>query len=263
MLINSPPPCDGSPRADGVLSRKTTALRGRDARLRAMKALVGELAHSFNNSLAPLAGYATLLGEDLKPGTSSELYMSKLQASLRKTEGFIEGILAATHPERHFSPKPVDLTSLLQRSTDEWMKSLPVSAKFSIERSVVPCSLWLDETQWSSAIGHLLRNAQLALARGGVVRLTLEERELTGEQASELDLAKTHVFQLRVNDTGCGMAPEVLERACEPLYTTRAQGPLAGLGLTLVHSVVQLQGGQLEIESAEQAGTTVCLWLPA
>ena len=228
-----------------------------------MKALVGDLAHSFNNSLAPLAGYTTLLAEDMKPGTPNEQYLGKLEASLRKAQGFIETILQATHPERHFLPKRVDLTSLLQQSTDAWMKSLPLSAQVSVQTSVVPCVLWLDEAQWTQAIRHLLQNAQFALTGGGALRLTLEERVLTPAAAAELDLTQTQFYELTVEDTGCGMAPEVLERACEPLYTTRPQAPLTGLGLTLVHGVVQLHGGQLEIESAEQVGTTVRAWLPA
>jgi signal transduction histidine kinase len=264
MLPNSQPPCDRLSEAEPpVALPRIVALRERDARFKAMKNLVGEIAHTFNNSLAPLAGYTTLLAEDMKPGTPSEQYLGKLEAALRKAESFVETILQATHPERHFLPKRVDLTYLLQQTIDAWMKSLPVSAQISVETRVVPCVLWLDEAQWTQAIQHLLKNAQFALTGGGTLRLTLEERVLTPARAAELDLTQTEVVQLTIEDTGCGMPPEVLERACEPLYTTRPQTPVSGLGLTLVHSIVQLHGGQLEIESTEQTGTTLRAWLPA
>ncbi len=227
-----------------------------------MKSLVGELAHSFNNSLAPLAGYAALLGEELRTGTAGAQYVGKLQASLGKAEDFVEAVLAATHPERHFLPRPIDLASLLQQSIDRWMKSLNPSIPIAVETRFVPCTLCLDETQWMHAIRHLLHNAQLALSARGVLRVVLDEVLLTPTVAAELDLHSLAVYRVTVQDNGCGMAPEVLERACEPLYTTRPESRLAGLGLTLVHSVVQLHGGQMEIESAEEAGTTVTVWLP-
>jgi signal transduction histidine kinase len=263
MMPSNPRLYDRSAEAPSVLSGKAAALRQRDARLQAMKALVGELAHSFNNALAPIAGYTALLGEDAQPGTRPEQYLSKLQASLRKTGGLIESILEATHPERHFLPKAVDVSALLRRGTEAWKKALPETARVSVEVSVVPCTLWLDEGQWTRAIGHLLQNAELALNEGGTVNVRLAERELASRAAAELDLAQTRVYELKVEDNGCGMSPEVLEHACDPLYTTRPRKPLAGLGLTLVHSVVQLQGGRLELESADEGGTTVTLWLPA
>jgi signal transduction histidine kinase len=86
---------------------------------------------------------------------------------------------------------------------------------------------------------------------------------LASEEAAALGLPEGEVYRLIFEDTGCGMDDEVLHRACEPLFTTRPHGPTAGLGLTMVHSVVQLHGGQIAFESPDQDGTRVQIWLPA
>jgi signal transduction histidine kinase len=228
-----------------------------------MKELVGNLAHSFNNSLAPLTGYVTLLAEEIKPGSSGAQYLSKFEGSVGKAESMIESLVQATHPERTYLPKRTDLSALLQRTTEAWMKSLPASAQVDVQSHVEPCTLCVDEAQWTQVIRHLLRNAQTALADEGTLRLGLHQTTLTAAQAAELGMTDLTVYELVVTDTGGGMSEEVLERACDPLFTTERQAPMAGLGLTLVHSVVQLHGGQLELTSSEGEGTTVRIWIPA
>ena len=142
------------------------------------------------------------------------------------------------------------------------MKSLPAGAQISVTWELVPCTMRLDEGQWTKLVQNLLRNAECAVNRNGRVKITLEEAELTADEAARLGLAEGSVVQLRFEDSGCGMTDEVLQRACEPLFTTRPNASTAGLGLTFAHSVVQLHGGQLILEPGADTGTTVRIWLP-
>jgi signal transduction histidine kinase len=239
------------------------SLRDRDERLQAIKSLVAQLAHGFNNSLAPLAGYLNLLQEEVKDATAAQQYLHKIEGSMHKAEGILDALLRATHPERHYLPQQTDLAELLQGNTEIWMKGLPASAQIAVEMGLSPCIVRVDRAQWSAVIQHLLRNSQLALTREGTVTVTLRRATLSPSAVEELGLAEPEVVQLVVNDTGCGMTPEVLKRACDPLFTTRPHTNTAGLGLTLVHSVVQLHGGQLLLQSEENAGCRVTIWLPA
>lgn len=132
-----------------------------------------------------------------------------------------------------------------------------------METDLVQCSLWLDESQWTNVIQQLLRNAQVALTEVGSLKLNLRQRTVRPDQAAALGITDTSLFELVFEDTGCGMSRDVLGRASEPFFTTRSRSATSGLGLTLVHSVVRLHGGQLAIESVEGAGTRVTIWLPA
>jgi signal transduction histidine kinase len=238
-------------------------LRERDERLESLKALTGHLAHDFNNSLVPLLGYAALIKEELGPDASVFEYASKLETAARKTEGFLSTVLLAVRPHRRFAPKATNLTELVRGTLDQWLASLPPSPAIEAKAELAPCTLRLDENHWRHVLQHLLANARFALAAGGKLLMTLQPMSLSAQRAEELGLRGTSVFELAVQDNGIGMTKNVLRRACEPFFTTRPKGQAAGLGLTIVHSVVQLHGGQMSIESVEAIGTKVVLWIPS
>lgn len=66
---------------------------------------------------------------------------------------------------------------------------------------------------------------------------------------------------MRVSDAGCGISPEVLERIFEPFYTTKPKG--TGLGLAMVHRIIEAHGGQISVRSDPGIGTEVRILLPA
>ena len=249
------------PHALGNAIPSAEVLRERDERLQSLDQLVSHLAHDFNNSLVPLTGYVTLLKEEIKPATVSNEYLGKLEACVHKTEALIEVLLESTHPERRYSPRRIDLAALVRRTADSWRRSVSAAKDISIEIDVTACTLWLDEQFWTKVIEHLLSNAHLALGVGGTIKLSLQRRELTSGEAAGLGFADTNTFELACEDTGMGMSDETLKRAFDPLFTTRPGA--TGLGLTLTHGVVRLHGGQLALESVEDLGTRVTIWLPA
>jgi two-component system sensor histidine kinase HydH len=67
--------------------------------------------------------------------------------------------------------------------------------------------------------------------------------------------------EITVQDTGCGMAPEVLERAFDPYFTSKPRG--TGLGLAIVYRIIDEHGGNVWISSKENQGTTVTMTLPS
>ncbi len=238
-------------------------LRERDERLRSLKELVAHMVHDFNNCLVPLMGYVSLLSDELKPGAPGAQYLAKLETSVKKGESLIQAIVQATHPERYFFPRKTDLSSLVDQTVDGWMKALPGSSTISVDVQLAPCTLWIDERQWSAALLHLLRNAERALAGEGSLWVTLQSLSLTPAQAHALRLAEANAFLLTIEDTGGGMSEDVLKRAFDPLYSGQNQPAGAGLGLTLVHSIVQLHGGQIAVHSEPGVGTAVQIWLPS
>ncbi len=262
MPLDSPPRCE-EPRGLTDAAAASAALAARDERLRALNRLVGKLTHDFNNSLTPLVGYVSLLEAIVPTQSPGGQYLAKMHLALRRTRDFMSAAMEATHPERRFTPTDLDLSALLLREVESWVKALPVDSGISVVTDVAPCSLCLDQHQWTQAIKQLLRNAQAALAEGGTLKVTLQRRlpapHLDGRPAQ----ADDDGFELIFADTGCGMAPDVLARACDPLFTTGWPLAVHGLGLTLVHSVVRVHGGQLWIDSAEGAGTRITIRLPS
>lgn len=238
-------------------------LRERDERLEALKAVVGKLGHDFNNFLVPLLGYVTLLKEEIPQESGATQYANTLENAARKTESYLDSILLAMRPHRHFNPREIDLGELLKEEIRRWHQELPTTAQIRVEEKIQRALIMLDEAHWRSVIKALLSNARYALATGGTLTVTLENQTLTAAERKRLGVEAAQVHRLTIEDTGFGMDSETVRHVFEPFYTTRGGIKAAGLGLTMVHSVTQLQGGQVVLESTEDAGTKVMLWIPS
>jgi signal transduction histidine kinase len=109
---------------------------------------------------------------------------------------------------------------------------------------------WADQRLLTAALLNLVSNARDAMSGGGTVSI---------QAATDVNRR----IRLDVIDEGCGMTPEVLARAVEPFYSTKAVGSGSGLGLSVVEGFASQSGGALAIQSESNRGTTVSLWLPA
>jgi nitrogen-specific signal transduction histidine kinase len=238
-------------------------LRERDERLESLKAVTGKLAHDFNNFLAPTYGYLTLLKDEVASNSTAALYVKAMDSAAQKAEAHISSILLGMRPYRQFSPREFRLDQLLQELLDRSKAETPAGTELSILARLDPFPFCGDERQWHVLIEQLLSNARYALAMGGQLEVTLERQALPGSEVQRLGLGTDDVFSLRVRDNGFGMNSEVVRRAFEPFFTTRTQVKAAGMGLTVVHGVALYHGGQVELESAEDRGTAVTVWIPA
>ncbi|MGN8358260.1 ATP-binding protein [Pseudomonas alloputida] len=118
---------------------------------------------------------------------------------------------------------------------------------------------------WCRSIRALLNlciNARDAMPLGGTMRIASENAQLDELQARALDLTAGAYLHLSVGDNGIGMPADVLQRACEPFFTTKPLGQGSGLGLSIVYGFVRQSGGQLRIASEPGQGACIHLYLP-
>src|SRR6202030_2260101 len=104
-------------------------------------------------------------------------------------------------------------------------------------------------------------NARDAMPGGGMVLIETANIRARSEELPQ-EVAAQDCVLVSVRDTGCGMSPEVLERAFEPFYTTKEVGKGTGLGLSQVYGFAKQSGGAARIESTVGMGTTVRIYLP-
>ena len=132
------------------------------------------------------------------------------------------------------------------------------AVRLDFERPSTPLMVVADVDQVQQVTLNLLSNALRATPRGGRVRLTLAASSFkSGEGVHEYPSVS-----LVVDDTGCGIAEELLGQIFEPFFTTWADAGGAGLGLTVVKSIVDEHGGTITVLSEKNIGTRFTVHFP-
>jgi len=239
-----------------------------DAKLRraqkmdAIGQLTGGIAHDFNNLLTVIVGSLDCLSELPERGKErTGLEGVALSAALRGSE--LTGRLLAFARQQPLSPQPVNLNARLPAMISMLARAL--GERVQIRTSLAP-DLWIadvDASQVEDALVNLAINARDAMPQGGILTIETRNTSLDADYAAtNIEVAPGDYTMLAVSDTGCGMPPDVVERAFEPFFSTKAEGKGTGLGLSMVYGFAKQSKGHVKIYSEVGHGTTVSLYLP-
>ncbi|MEW6428270.1 MAG: ATP-binding protein [Thermodesulfobacteriota bacterium] len=223
--------------------------------------LAGGIAHDFNNILAAIIGY-TDLALTRKPG--DEKWRNDLQevhkASAR-AKALVRQILTFSRNQEQ-EKAPVQISLIVE----EALKLLRASIPSTIEiRQQIQCQALVlaDSTQIHQVLLNLCTNAYQAMQeQGGVLTVTLKEVTLEPALAQKYRLPAGHYVRLTVSDNGCGMDTATLSRIFDPYFTTKEQGKGTGLGLAVVHGIVEGHRGRITVQSEPGRGSTFTVHLP-
>jgi len=120
-----------------------------------------------------------------------------------------------------------------------------------------------DAAMMEQVITNLVLNARDALEGPGSITVMLDSVMISHETASlNADARKGPAVCLSVSDTGTGIAPGELSKLFEPFFSTKPVGRGTGLGLSVVHGIVQQHGGWISVDSTVGKGTTFRVFLP-
>jgi two-component system, NtrC family, sensor histidine kinase HydH len=224
----------------------------RAQRLAALGRLAGGLAHEIRNPLGIVRAAAQLLQPQLTASPQHADYARVIQSEIDRVDGLIEQLLVYARPAP-VARGLVDVQVVVERAV---AITLVVAAQHQValEAEVAPKLPLLegDGELLHQALVNLLLNAIQATAPGGRVRV---------EAVGHADANDEGVMvELRVRDTGQGIALDDIGRVFDPFWSTRADG--TGLGLSIVQQIVQAHGGTVAVQSQPGQGTTMTLQLP-
>jgi two-component system sensor histidine kinase PilS (NtrC family) len=229
----------------------------RDARLQQRLAAVGEMAagiaHEIRNPLASMSGSIQVLRQELPlTGDQAQLMDIVLRESERLNDT-IKSFLAYARPQR-FALARLDVRKVLQDAALLLRNSAEVHNDHVVDVEAPPEAVWCeaDENQIRQIVWNLATNGLRAMPGGGrlILRVTPEE---TGDG--------NHWVALAVQDEGCGIPGDELDRIFQPFHSSFERG--TGLGLAIVHRVVSDYSGTIHVASEVDEGTTVTVRLPA
>ncbi|MEK7474003.1 MAG: ATP-binding protein [Candidatus Coatesbacteria bacterium] len=233
--------------AMGTALQETQARLVHSAKLSSVGALVAGVSHELNNPLLGLLGHAEYLDGKLKAGDPGREELDVILAEGRRMKRILADLRGFVRPggaERVRVDVNTIATEVLSLVRHEAEK-----AGVAMEPRLAPggAPLIASPDLLRQAVLNLAVNALQASSRGG--RLTIE----TAVEGTDV--------RVTVEDTGDGMPPDLVKRACEPFFTTKP-GRM-GLGLAICQEVAGKHGGRLEIDSAPGRGARVSLRLPA
>jgi len=233
-------------------------------RLETLGVLAGGVAHDFNNVLAGILGHITYLKTILaKEGSHSES-LKAIEDGAKKASGLTRQILDFSRLDTSERPERIDLCELT-RATCRLLKGATSSrCQIEVNTPAKPITIYGVEGKIAQIIVNLVVNARDAVSSNGIIRVETEQIENT-EELQRLfgsdELATTRSALIRVSDDGHGMSPEILEKIFEPYFSTK-KSLGNGLGLPMVQTIVQELGGVIDVESEEEVGTIVSVYLP-
>ena len=230
-------------------------------RLEALGQLAGGIAHDFNNVLQAIDGGLSLIHRRAADPDAVRR-LSRMAAEAAARGASVTGRLLTFARRRELAGEVIDPGPLLRSMREILAHTLAADIEVRVDAPAgLPCLL-ADKAQLETVLINLAINARDAMPQGGVVMLSATAEAVPPTSPHPLGLAAGAYVRLRIVDDGSGMSPDVLSRASEPFFTTKAPGKGTGLGLAMARGFAQQSRGAFALESARGLGTSVTLWFP-
>ena len=220
--------------------------------------LTGGVAHDFNNLLMAVLGSLELLRKRIPDDPRTKRLVDNAMHAAQRGAGLTQRMLAFAR-RQDLNPVTLDIANLVRGMTGLLHSSLGATAQIRMEFASGLNRVLADPNQLELAILNLAVNARDAMPKGGLIVITAKEETI----ADAADLKDGNYVCLSVTDSGIGMDEATRRRALEPFFTTKGIGKGTGLGLPMVHGMIQQSGGRFVLSSSRGQGTTAELWLPA
>ena len=232
-------------------------------KMEAIGTLAGGIAHDFNNILSGLLGYAELISLETRPGSSIHRNLEELLKVGVRAKDLVKQILTLSRRTLQ-EKKPIRVEPLVKEAVKLLRSSLPTTIEIRLDIKEDPGIIEADPTQVHQVLLNLCTNSFHAMEEtGGLLTIGLSPINLDPYAAGQhADLQQGPYVRLTVSDTGMGMAREMLDRIFDPYFTTKEAGKGTGLGLAVVHGIVQSHGGAIKVYSEPGKGTTFHIYFP-
>ena len=229
-------------------------------KMEAVGQLTGGIAHDFNNMLAVVVGGIDLARRRLNgPRREVMAHLENAMEGATRAAALTRRLLSFARSEP-LLPERVEPKELIGGMTDLLDRTLGERIRIKVETARDAWPVYVDPHQLENAIVNLAVNARDAMNGVGRLKIRTENVKVAANEVG--DIRAGEYVRISVIDTGCGMPPDVLERAFEPFFTTKPVGKGTGLGLSQIFGFAHQSGGEVGIESEVGKGTTVSIYLP-
>ena len=242
------------------------ALEGQMAQSQKMQAvgqLAGGIAHDFNNVLTAIIMASDLLLTNHRPSDPSFPDIMNIKQNANRAASLVRQLLAFSRKQT-LRPEVLSLTDVLADLRMLLTRLVGNNIKLKVDHGRDLWPVKVDISQFEQVIVNLAVNARDAMPSGG--SLTVRTRNVSTDEARSSsyhrELGSGDFVLVEIEDSGTGIAPEVLKKIFEPFFTTKEVGKGTGLGLSMVYGIIKQTGGYIFCESEVGKGTVFRIFLP-
>ena len=231
-------------------------------KMEAIGTLAGGIAHDFNNILGAILGYSELALRHAAENSDLRRYLDNVMHATERAKKLVERILAFSRSGLGNQVK-FNAQAVVAETLELLEASLPGGVQLQRNLAADTAGVSGDPTDLHQITMNLCTNAIQAMPSGGLLGVALVRSELSeARMLARGSLSPGAYVRLIVSDTGSGIPAAILERIFDPFFTTKGVGQGTGLGLSLVHGIVNDLGGAIDVASTIGEGTRFDVWLP-
>ncbi len=231
--------------------------------MEAIGTLAGGVAHDFNNILSAIFGFTDLAQKETRDHPKASDYLDQVRQAATRAKGLVQQVLAFSR-KSEATKHSLILSSLIKDVTGFLKASFPSTIEIHEQFIAKNAEVTADPDQIHQVLMNLCTNAGHAMKNtGGSLTISLTEEDVT-EEDPVLSSGKGpgRYLKLTVTDTGHGIEKELLGKIFEPYITTMKKGEGTGLGLSVVHGIVENHGGFIKVQSEINKGTRFDVFFP-
>lgn len=225
-------------------------------KMEAIGQLAGGIAHDFNNLLTVINCYSEeLLNRDDMAAGKEELEAIRLAG--QRGADLTRQLLTFSRKE-DTQPCIVDIHESIRKTEQMWRRVISEDIELIVNLCAEDCHIFIDRGQLDQVLTNLVVNARDAMPGGGRITMDIEVEE----SATAVPSLSAPCVKFAVSDNGIGMDEATQARIFEPFFTTKEVGKGTGLGLATAYAIIEKNGGNLSVASAEGEGTCFTIHLP-
>lgn len=231
-------------------------------RMNAVGQLAAGVAHDFNNILTIITGHTGLLLANPKLPPQFRPELGRIEGAALRAASLTRQLLAFSRKQAMF-PHPLYLAKVVESTTSMLARLLGANINFTVRITDQLPPVEADPAMIEQVLTNLVLNARDAITGAGSISVTLDATVISKETASQNPNVRSgRAVCLSVGDTGSGISAEQLPRIFEPFFTTKPTGRGTGLGLSVVHGIIQQHKGWITVDSKPGEGSTFSVFLP-
>ncbi len=225
--------------------------------------LAGGIAHDFNNLLTVIQGHAQMAMMSMDENDSQYKDLTQILNSSTRAASLTRQLLLFSR-KQEVELKTLSLNQTIQNLLKMIKRLIGEDIVVDVKLASNLSNVEADEGNIEQVIMNLAVNARDAMPDGGKLTIKTENVSISGDDKITIpDAQPGHFVRISVEDTGCGILPEILPKIFEPFFSTKEKGKGTGLGLSVIYGIIKKHGGWVNVYSEPGHGTIFKIYLPA